>query len=94
MRFRFEVWHIKHPELFGWEKGPNTQGSDYAKNNHSMLIAEMIPCTTLAAERNAFNNALSDDPNTPEIDENKNFNMHTAFMTGFDECDGILAGIV
>jgi hypothetical protein len=69
-----------HGSLFTPETGSDSEGSGYAYSHRNRIISEMIPCTTFSAGRNAFNNILKDDPNTPE-DENRNIDMDMAMKT-------------
>ncbi len=69
----------QHAPLFDFEKGANTQGSNYAKQHASKLISEMIPCTTLATGRNPLI-ALGEDIDHP-VNPGNNVDMHRLFMT-------------
>jgi len=43
-----------HSALYEPETGSHSSGSNYAYNNRNTIISEMIPCTSLAAGRNAI----------------------------------------
>ncbi len=73
-----------HATLYDAQTGEGTPGSNYARDHRNTLISEMIPCTTFAAGRNAFNNILKDDPNTAE-DEERQFDMNALMKTDADE---------
>ena len=69
----------KHPTLFESARGPGTIGSEYAKQWSNILLAQMIPCTTLAAGRNPLKSLGN------EIDAlvtpGRNADMQRLFMT-------------
>jgi hypothetical protein len=44
----------KRTQLFDPARGPGSPGSQYAENHRHAILAEMIPCTTFAAGRNAM----------------------------------------
>lgn len=69
-----------HPDLYTAQTGPGSPGSNYAQQNRNTLLGAIIPCTSLAAGRNAFVNILGDNPNTPE-NEDRNIDLNTMMKT-------------
>ena len=74
-----------HHPLFDPASGDGSPGSNYARDNHSTIISEMIPCTTLATGRNALNSAL---PVNRQIDMNVSMKTDPARWPEADVHDG------
>jgi hypothetical protein len=63
-----------HGSLFTPETGSSSAGSSYAYSHRNTIISEMIPCTTFATGRNAFNNPAT-------LPANRNIDMDATMKT-------------